>query len=51
MTSVETKRKNIKLAIKKIELKRTKIIPLGSKLSVSAVAKEAGVNDSLLYNS
>lgn len=45
----DSTRRKLELAIKRIKKGRTRILAKGARLNVSAVAKESGVSDSLIY--
>jgi TolA-binding protein len=51
MSTKAATRKELELALKRITHKRTKNIAPERKLSVAAVAKEAGVSSALIFNS
>lgn len=46
---VDTK-KRLELAIKRIQEKMPKVVPVGHKLSIAAVAREAGVSNATIHN-
>lgn len=43
-------RKSLELAIKRIQEGVPKVVPVGHKLSIAAVAKEAGVSNATIHN-
>ncbi len=46
----EKTRKSLERAIKRIQVKRTKVVPAGTKLSIAAVAREAALSNSTIHN-
>lgn len=51
MSTKETTRKELELALKRIQLGRPKVVAADRKLSIAAVAEEAGVSAALVHNS
>jgi hypothetical protein len=46
----EKTKKALELALKRLQKGKTKIVPLGTKLSIAGVAKEAGVSNATIHN-
>lgn len=51
MSTKETTRKELELALRRIQLGRPKVVAVDRKLSIAAVADEAGVSAALVHNS